>query len=58
MSVLRAAEIFADVNATSKIVCASGGSEAVYNGYTDLLNVKKDRYNGRVSVALQKSGED
>lgn len=55
--ILLTASEFSDTDATAKITeipDLSPTAQTIYEGYTDLLGVRKDRYTGTVTVTLQK----
>ena len=48
---------FSDTDATARITEfaeLAPSAQTIYEGYTDLLGVRKDRYTGTITVTLQK----
>jgi hypothetical protein len=54
LDVLAAAEKFSQPDATGIITRVSGSTRVPYEGYTNLLSVKRDRFTKNVYVVLEK----
>ena len=48
------AQVFDDAEATETIKSVSGNHTEEYRGFTNFLGVRKDRYNGYITITLQK----
>lgn len=56
MSMVTAATVFSDATKTASIVYViDGTTAATYSNYSTLLDVHKDRWNGRVMIQLEKT---
>ena len=56
ISMIETAHIFTDMARTRSIVyLISGSAAAVFADYTTLLSIRRDRWNGRVQIQLEKA---